>query len=279
MDLCLIIILFVWIHNLEPVQSQRTAVAFLTRNIKSQVMSFAQSLAENAFEYNLNVYIVVDNRTTNVTSIHDISNVQILNVSTFDCLEYGYQYMITMDQPNTLVTSWDKAFFYFNVLNRNYSFVWMLEDDVFIPTTRAFLAVHSLYSDTSDVLISMNHYNWLGISSYWHWNQAVGLFIPPWSNSMANAVGLSRRALDKVDEYVRWRGRAAYHEFFFNTLAIHENLTLRAPLAMNTLFWRYHHTYEQVVKKPGNFWHPMKDLLLHDSWRKKFVSSVSLSHG
>ena len=277
MYLPLMIILLTWIDYQASVHSQRTAVAFVVRQIEPDVMSFAQSLADDGSNYNIDVYMLVDIRNTSVTSIRSISTIRIVDVSPSDTRQHGYQNMIIPRLSRNGVSAWDKAFFYFNVLHRDHAFLWLIEDDVFIASTRAFLALHSLYSGNSDLIVAENIENRVGnIDSWWWWYQAVGLFFPPWSHSMVNVVGLSRRTLDKVDELARWRGEAAFHEFFFNTLAIHENLTVRTPLEMDTLTWRYDHKYEEVVRRPNNLRHPVKDLRIHDSWRRRSVRFFSL---
>ena len=55
------------------------------------------------------------------------------------------------------VSAWDKAIFYFCRQAKRYAFVWFVEDDVFIPSTQAFNALHDLYAFTNDLIVSRIH--------------------------------------------------------------------------------------------------------------------------
>ena len=259
--------------------SNRTAICFLTRQPAAQTLAFAQTLAYDAAEDHLDVFIAIDNNSFDVTSLNDSSSLRFIQIPNEQCRKSGFRGAMRVNisgMPN-VINSWDKSLFYFIRLDRNYSFVWLIEDDVFIPSTRALLSLHRLYSSTSDLVMNTNYLNRLGNISSWNWRHAQGRLLPPWSCSMANVIGLSRLMLNAVDEYVRWRGFVPYHEFFFNTFAVHLNATIVTPSELSTLYFRPLYAFDSVRRSPNNLFHPVKNLQLHVTWRQRSVFSQLLN--
>ncbi|CAF3851448.1 unnamed protein product [Rotaria sordida] len=183
----------------------------------------------------------------------------------------GSDQLISLTDNWREITSWDKALLYFTLFNNNYTFVWLIEDDVFIPSVQAFRSLHQLYSNTSDVIVSHNTITLSGDTSTWHWSLTVGKLVPPCSSSMVNVVGLSRRMLIAIGDYVRWLGEVLFHEFFFNTLAMHLNMTIVTPTELRTLVYRKSYSLQNILKRPNNLWHPVKNYTAQRLWRKMFV--------
>ena len=250
---------------------ERSAICLITRQPAMQTLAFAQMLTHDAAKDHLDIFIAIDNNSFNITLLNTTSPLRVIQIPNEQSRRAGFHQ--TMHLPNipAPITAWDKALFYFTVLNRNYSFLWLIEDDVFIASTRALLSLHRLYSSTSDLVISANRLNRLGLRSGWHWWHTSGKFLPPWSSTMANVAGVSRRMLNAIDEFVRWRGFAPFHEYSFNTLALHLHLTMVTPTELSTLVYRVRHSFDSVRRSPNNFFHPVKNLQLHDTWRQQSV--------
>ena len=69
---------------------------------------------------------------------------------------------------------------------------------------------------------------------------------------MANAIGMSRRLLTTIADYVRWRGVSTFHEFFPQTLSINLNMTVVSPIELETLVYRkrlYMEWYREQTKQ------------------------------
>jgi hypothetical protein len=161
---------------------------------------------------------------------------------------------------------------YFCEINTNYSFVWFVEDDTFIPSVHALRSVHQLYSETADLIVPHITPNPVGDESIWpHWHLAVDKLFPPWYSSMANAIGMSRRLLTTIADYVRWRGVSTFHEFLPQTLSRSLNMTVVSPIELETLVYRAHYAWNDIENKPNNWWHPVKDLKRQKSWRQRLV--------
>ena len=253
------------------VLAKKSAVCFLTRQPGTHSILFAQALINDTKEDNLEVFITIDDNSFDVTMLSVSSSLRFIQIPNNQSRSAGYHQTMYLPHAPVQMSAWDKTLFYFTVLSRNYSFVWFIEKDVFIPSTRALLSLHRLYASTADLVLPSNTLNRLGNVSTWHWHLARGRFPPPWASSMSNVVGLSRRLLDAVDEFVRWQGSVPFHEFFFNTLAVHHHLTIVNPTELRTLVFRGNHPFDSVQRMPNNLFHPVKDLLLQNEWRERSV--------
>jgi len=252
------------------IQAEYSALCFLTYSPTSEILEFAQELAQDAVQYDVNVFIMIDDNDFTLSDINISSNLQLLQISDKKCLEHNYRKTIGPSDWGEVI-SWDKALLYFNILNKNYSFIWLIEDDVFIPSVQAFRSLHELYSNTTDLIVPRNGLNLLGDPSFWQWSMAVGQFIPPWSCSMVNVVGLSRRMLIAIDDYVQWLGQVPFYEFFFNTLAMQLNFTIVTPTELSIDVFSTNYSFEDICKQPNNLWHPVKVLGIQKQWRQRFV--------
>jgi hypothetical protein len=265
-----IAILVTLLCHLTVTQGQRSALCFLTRLPTFDEYQWAQTLANDAIKYGVDVFMMIDDNGFNVTLVNQsLSSLRLLQFDKQRCLDVGYHNTISLGAHTTDVTAWDKALMYFNVLNTNHSFVWLIEDDVFIPSVHAFRSLHQLYWNASDLIVARNEKNLLGNTGKWLWRMAVNKMPLPWSCSMVNLIGLSRHMLIAVDEYVRWRGIVPFHEFFFNSLAMQKNLTVISPPELSTIVYRSFYSYDHIQKRPNNFWHPAKDTALSQIWRQK----------
>jgi hypothetical protein len=249
----------------------KSALCFLTVTPALQTVQFAEELAQDALHYGVDVFIMTDDTHFNLSTVNTSSNLRLLQIPNNQCILHGYQKTISLRDKWREVTAWDKALLYFGALNKNYSFLWLIEHDVFIPSVQAFRSLHQLYSNNSDLIIPRNVPNLVGDTSTWLWPTVVGKFVPPWFRSMVNAVGLSRRMLIAINDYVQWRGEVPFHEVFFHTLAMQLNLTMRAPTELSTLVFLANYTWEQIAKQPNNLWHPVKDLDKQKLWRERLV--------
>lgn len=169
-----------------------------------------------------------------------------------------------------MISAWDKVFFYFCKLNINHSFLWIIESDTFIPSIESFRAIHELYSSTSDLVVQHPNDNIMGDISGWaHWILAVKTLPPPWYQSMTNLLGLSRRVLSTISDFVRRRGFNVFHEFVAHSLSINLNLTVVAPMEFDTLTWNRPQPWDLIDNLPNSFFHPVKDWTLQKEWHEK----------
>lgn len=265
-------------HVITAVQAtNRSAVCFLTRQPPAEHFEFFRTLVNDARDDQLDLFAMMDDNEVDPKSLNISSHLRLLQVQNQQCIEHEYQLTTTLGAGWKNITAWDKALLHFGRLDRNYSFVWFIEGDVFIPSTRAFLSLHRLYANNADLVVPRNEINRLGDISQWLWRMEVDKFVLPWSCSMVNIVGFSRRMFTEIDEYIRWRGSVPFHEFFFSTLAMQLNLTIIAPTELSNVVYRDEYPWDLIEKRPNNIYHPFKDLALQNAWRAKSVIDTLLS--
>ena len=101
------------------VEGERTALYILTDRPELETIQFAQQLSEDGLNYNLDLYLVIDDENYSFSS----SNLRVLNISRHECHSHGYFKTTSYGSKQLYVVSWDKSLYYFCVLNLNYSFV------------------------------------------------------------------------------------------------------------------------------------------------------------
>ncbi|CAF1612727.1 unnamed protein product, partial [Adineta ricciae] len=248
-----------------------SAVCFLTRQAAFHVLEFASQLA--TVTSSVDVFILIDHNNVSIPSSPTTFRFIQLNETLVS--REGFQ-KANIFGSKKICSAWDKALYHFTRIATNYSFVWFVEEDVFIPTTQAFLSLHELYSPYYDLITEELIYHHEGNPRSWyHYYSAPGTFIPPWVRGMVCAVGCSRRMLSAVDEYARWRGELTFLEFLFHTIAAHDKeMKIVTPLELNTIIFRQQIFFEQIKKRPNNIWHPMKNFLQQIKWRQNLINIV-----
>jgi hypothetical protein len=247
--------------------SSRSAVCFLTRRPSLETIRFAQELAQKVTS--IDVFILVDDNT-NITHPISSSPVQFLHFNETVCTKHGFREGGSVG-TGKFCMAWDKALYYFSRQSTHHSFVWFIEEDVFIPSIQAFLSLHELYSPSNDLVSRMVEYNFHRDMNEWMWwPLVVGKFAIPWAHGMVCAVGCSRRLLSAVDEFVQWRGQLVFVEALFYTLAIQDNkMKVVAPHELYTVVLGIEHSFEQIQARPNNWWHPMKSFEKQAEFRNR----------
>jgi len=266
----LIIHLLIIFKQITSINANTAALCFVTTHPELEMLQFVEELALDGLQYGIEVFVMIDDDQYKIPIFWISSHVQILYIKSETCIVHGYRRATYVYTWPLEVTAWDKAFLYFCELNTKHSFIWIIENDVFIPSVQAFRAIHQLYSPTSELIVQRVIPNIIGNTSAWsHYSVAIGRLFPPWYRSMANVLGLSRRLLTTIADFVRWRGFNVFHEFSVQTLSLNLNMTVVSPIEFDTLFWRKHHTWNDINNKPNNFFHPVKNWTLQKIWRQR----------
>jgi hypothetical protein len=271
MKTCLMFNLLLLYINIIDVSVGKTALCFLTTRPKDEMIDFADKLGIDGLKYDMKVYIMINDQSFKIPS-ETSSYVKMIQISNSKCITHGYVKSMYVRTRPIEIGIWDRAFLYFCQLNKNYSFVWFIEDDVFIPSIDLFRSMHKLYSDKNDLVVKYPIPNWTGDTSKWpHWSLANDSLVLPWYHSMTNAMGLSRHLLNTIDDHVRWRGISLIHEILPHTLAINLNMKVVSPIELNTLFWEEEVTWEDIEDNPNHWWHPVKNWTLQMEWHQRLI--------
>jgi hypothetical protein len=112
----------------------------------------------------------------------------------------------------------------------------------------------------SDLLTSFHEINPTGdIYAGWdHWINVIDRIGTPWAHSLVCACRLSRRLMERVDNFLNDR-HLMIIESLFNTLAIHYNYTVSNPVEMATTI-KYNVPCEYATINTDYIYHPIKKI-------------------
>lgn len=174
------------------------------------------------------------------------------------------------------VQALEKALFFFCVLAPKFDHVWILEDDVLVPSLEAFKTVNDIAGEAD--LVSKNHFLNTN-NTVWHWPNIHLQFPPPWYSSGIAAIRVSKLMLRELHAYAHHYGRLEYAEAFFNSVAAHANLTISNPAYLSTTdcLGCWLPTCSDISTAPLNWFHPIKNhevfmgrCALSGEWRIEF---------
>ena len=192
----------------------------------------------------------------------DINIIQILDK---ECSDLSYKKSCYATIKNKEVTSWDKCLYYFNHINLDYNYLWILEDDVFVPTIDVIPNIDIKYYD--DLLSPQFVINTDGTSSResrWknlHVNIMKNFNVSlPWARSMACAIRLSNSFLKIVDQDIQDRKEVLFIECIFSTIALHKNIKQASPSELAFIHWKAKNigAWSAHDINMKNLYHPVK---------------------
>lgn len=73
------------------IATQNSALCYLSHQPVPELLEFAQELAQDAIQYGVEIFIMVDDNNFNVSAINDSSKVRILQISQEKCLRHNYR--------------------------------------------------------------------------------------------------------------------------------------------------------------------------------------------
>lgn len=234
----------------------KSAICFLSRSPNTYLIDFVEELKKDNFA---DIYIMCDDNNKKITQDY------IIQIEDKISFKRGFYNTTWFGRP----CSWDKSLYYFCIEKKDYDFVWFIEDDVFIPSVEAIKNFHEKYIN-SDLVCQSNGCNATGDISEWHWRKAVSYFRSlPWYCSMTCMIGVSRKLLNIIRKYVYYRKRLAFQEIMFNTLAMRAKLIVSTPPELSTIAYRHQWSFDDVERRPNNFFHPVKHFSDHELFRNK----------
>ena len=259
-------------HLVTAPSSSLSAVAFLTARPSLETIYFAQQLTGDISF--IDVYVIIDDNNVSFSQWKS-ARLRFLQFNETVCNEFGFR-RSNLAGIRRACSAWDKAIYFFARVSLQYRFVWFVEDDVFIPSTQAFLSLHHLYSSNNDLIAADIQYGPDGnLHGWFHTHLIANEFTLPWCNGIVSGVGLSRRLLSAADEYVRWRGHLPFIEFLFHILVVQDGqMKVVIPPELATIVYRTTYSFEKVLAAPNNWWHPVKLADQRFQWRHQWVHLV-----
>lgn len=170
----------------------------------------------------------------------------------------------------------DKALYYFCRIDREYEFVWLIEQDVFIPSNQTLEWMDTKYPNTD--LLSP-HFSVRVVENeppkFWHWKKLRGTInLPePWANGMTCAVRVSRTFLNQLNNYVTINRRLFMDEILFATMAMHNNLSAAIVPELKEMAYRKDFIYNDV-QDLTRLYHPIKNQQQQLDYRMRLVNHI-----
>jgi hypothetical protein len=244
----------------------KSAVVFLTTVPHDGTIRFAQQIKTLLGH---DVYIIIDQNKYDPNTSLDVIYIKIKEDL---CEQMGYINSnigdnITHIRKNPIAMDKFLLFFCENALP--YDFVWVFEEDVFIPSLDAFQQLDTKYSKYD--LVTPNNFLKTDNALDWHWRHIIDKIEPPYYYSMVAAMGLSKKMLNCIRQYVIKNKTLFYIEAMFNTLAMHNKLKVIDPLELKSIVWMGEWGLDEFLLLPNSLFHPLKSLGEHQILRDAIV--------
>lgn len=248
----------------------KTIIAFLTKIPNKPLIEIAKKLTDY-----YDVYIFIDDNNYEEHK-KDNSKIKYIQIDNNICISNGFQYTLEIFLANAQrkintgkrISSYDKFFYYFMMLNENYDYVWVIEDDVFIPDYKNIIDLNDKCYDY-DLVCAKNTKGTLkdALNNEWFWPYAITIFGDPSYCSMVCACRLSKKLMNKMKEKILELKFIPFLEFFYNSVANMHNLKILCPEELSTIVYRTDWNINDFKKKRKNLFHPLKDFEKHEYYR------------
>ena len=226
------------------------SIYFLCKNPNQELIDFSKEILSQNL---CNVFIVVDDN-----SFYSKDKIFLQFDDNF-CIDKNY---INLNPSiSTKPTAWNKVVYYLCEKSDD-DFSIIIEDDVFIPNIDSLKKLLS-YSEY-DLVTPFNKKKKDYISNdSWVWKDVVDKIDEPYFYSMVCVMGMSKNLIKIIKDYVIKNKTCFYLEVFFNTLANQNSLKVLTPIELSTIIYSIDWTYDEIIEKPNNFFHPLKDFNKH----------------
>jgi hypothetical protein len=255
------------------IKTTKKAIVFLTTDLNEDTKHFIFEIIKKT---NFDVFVIEDSQPKQVFSKIEISFCydskkylepvfyHLVQIDDSICRENGY-HGCNIDDKSTHIRkspiAWDKFLFAFCETYTSYEFVWVFEDDCFIPSIEALINLDNKYS-THDLVVPNNRFN-EGNQVDWHWRSIYPIYSGPYYYSMVCACGISRALLNEIKKFKDENGFLFYIEVMFNSLAMKKELSVHTPLELKSIVWLGVWGLDEFLLLPNNIFHPKKDISQH----------------
>jgi hypothetical protein len=230
----------------------KNIICFLTVKPTKEFYNFAKTLKNNEYD----VYIIVDSNDYIIPEYDGA--IPIIKVNNNICESRGFKN--TLYYCNNKAFARDKALYYFTVSRISFKYLWLIEEDVFIPNTTIIPSIDSKYPNF-DLLCKANK-----ITSKitqpidWHWPKIKSnIFIQlPWACSLVCAIRITPKLLGCIAKYAKTFNTLFLDEALFNTIAIHNGLAIRAIEELSKLEFNKRWNINEFSEK--YLYHPIKNI-------------------
>lgn len=252
-------------------------VAFLTIIPNKDLIEFAIKLATTSL---YNIYIFIDNNDYVINdyllSLSSDLNIKFIKIDNNECYNNHYKftqepfYFNMMNNMGKCVNSWDKCLYYFCKLYDDYDYLWIIEDDVLVPSINILNTIDLKYNN-SDLLTQRHELGTLeqAKNNEWFWFYCSKYFNEPYYKSMVCCCRISKKLLMKVKEFVEKNKFIILNEFIFNTIAHQSNMIINNPIELSGI--TFNNKWKKEDFNINTLYHPVKDFSNHNYYRDYII--------
>ena len=236
----------------------KNVICFLTVSPNELFYDFCKKLKNP----NTDVYICIDKNDYVIPNYNN--EINIIQIDNKVCEDAGFK--STVVWLNNKACSRDKALYYFCKHDIEFEYLWLIEEDVFIPTIYTIEDINNKY--TSGDLLSPSNYIIYTKQTDWLWdyvNKQISIH-PPYAASMICAIRCSKKLMNCIQNYANTYNNLFIDEALFNTLALQNNLSIICPSELSSVVYRHNWTKNDIQKE--NLYHPIKDISLQYTYRE-----------
>ena len=241
---------------------QKTALCFLTVRPSSEFYRYAKT-----FRDQYDVFICIADDAYEIDGYDGV--LPLIKIDRKLAEKAGFKNSVLWCKNRAC--SRDKALFYFSLVDLGYRNIWLIEEDVFIPSPQALIDIDNQQaSQSADLLSAKNEI--FGTDTplpKWHWKKLKGRIGLPWARSMICATRVSVELLAAIKAYAVKNKTLFLDEALFPTLALHHQLEVATPPELSTILYQVEWRVEQLI--PSNLYHPVKDFSEHQRFREALV--------
>jgi hypothetical protein len=225
---------------------------------------------------NYKLFILCDDNNCSTNN----TNIEFIKIDDNECFNSGFKNSNIFINKNP--SAWDKVFYYFSKINKIFDYIWILEDDVFVPNNDAFSNLDNKYGN-ADLLCRSNICN-LSKNEWQLWDTANNKHELPWYSSMVCCCRISNKLFEEIGKYVEEKGELFFIEVMINTIANHKKLIIKEVeefeniIAKAQLGNRYRHFSNGKIIwmtksipniRENYLYHPVKNIELQEASRIK----------
>jgi hypothetical protein len=225
---------------------------------------------------NYDIYIFIDDNSYEINFEYD-KNINVIKINNDECKNAGYYGFVSYFKERAC--SKDKALYYVvkNNIEDLYDYIWFIEEDCFIPSNRTIPEIDNKYEEGKfDLLCKSNELITSKKVPYWpHWKyvfQRCSLD-PPYGRSLICVRRCSKKLIDSIRSYIEKYKKLFFCEAFFNIIALHNNLSIKAAEELSSIKWEPKYKWDIKIMKEKNIYHPIKDIKKQFEYRKKFMNN------
>jgi len=222
---------------------------------------------------NYKIYIIVEDNDFDLSEFNnDYKNINFIKIDDEKCNSNGY--INTDCESDKLVNAWDKALYYFGVENKNYEFIWILEDDVFFHEENTLIEIDKQYSD-EDLLSNLYYPNTDNThENLWNWDNININYNEPYYSGYMNSVRVSNKMIKCINYYATKNNKLFYINALFPTIAIKNNLKYITPTELSNV--KQIKNYEKSDINNKNIYHPEIQLNMHIYYRTHLIPHFTI---